>query len=99
MTAAELVAALDRTLGTHGPALRDDGYAAIDRAQVRLAAGAGVIDRSATGIASFALAIPLGRYLLLGPRASAERDAPLSLDGVAVLRDPIWASAGAIELG
>lgn len=100
MTSAELFATLDRTLGTHGEAIADERYAANERFQIRLDLGGGSIDGLATGRASLTALVPLGRYLVLGPRVSGElREAPLSLDAVALARIPIWAHAGAIELG
>jgi len=100
MTAAELISTLDRTLGTRGGAVADDGYAANERTQLRLDAGGGVIGGLGTASASLTGLFPLGRYLVVGPRIATEpRAAPLSLDVAAMLRAPIWANAGAIELG
>jgi hypothetical protein len=103
MSAAELIATLDRTLGTSGPAARAPD-AAIDRAQLRVAVGGGAVDAGGgtRGTVSGALAalVPLGHHVLVGPRLGFEpREAPLDLDAAVVLRAPIWANAGAIELG
>jgi len=100
IAAPELLAAIDRSLSTHGPDAASGGYAAIDRAQLRLDAGGGVVHTSGTGVASLAGLFPLGRYVLVGPRLGVEpRQSPLDVDLELVLRAPIWANAGAIELG
>ena len=100
ITTPELLAAIDQSLGTHGPVAAAGGYAAIDRAQVRLDAGGGVVHTTGTGTASLAGLFPLGRYLLVGARLGFEpRESPLDLDLQVVLRAPIWANAAAIELG
>jgi len=100
MTAAELFATLDRTLGTRGELVEEERYAANRRLQVRLDLGGGAIDGLATGVAALTALIPLGDYFAFGPRIGGElREAPLSLEAVALARIPIWARAGAIELG
>ena len=100
ITAPELLAAVDQSLGTHGPEAAGGGYAAIDRAQIRLDAGGGVVHTSGTGVASLAGLFPLGRHVLAGPVLGFEpRQSPLDVDLELVLRAPIWANAGAIELG
>ena len=103
MPTAELLATLDRTLGTSGPGVVSAGYAAIDRAQLRLGLGGGTVTRDATRgtlAGSVAGLYPLGHHVLVGPWLGFEpRDAPLDLDAALVLRLPIWANAGAIELG
>ncbi len=96
----DLLAAIDRSLGTHGPDAADRGYAAIDRAQLRLDAGAGAESSHGTGFASLAGLFPVSRHVLVGPMLSFEpRAAPLDVDLEIVARVPIWANAGAIELG
>jgi len=104
MTTAELLATLDRTLGTSGPGVASAGYAAIDRAQLRVALGGGGVRGSGetrgTVVGSVAGLYPLGRHVLVGPWLGFEpRAAPLEVDAAIVLRLPIWADAGAIELG
>ena len=105
MSAQELIATLDRTLGTTGPAFSPDGYAALDRLQVRGDVGGGVVvhDRrgtSGSGVAAVSALSPLGHHWLAGARASSEpREAPLSFDGVIAGRLPVFGTAGAIELG
>jgi len=100
ITAPALLAAVDQSLGTHGPDAATGGYAAIDRAQIRLDAGGGIVHTEGTGVASLAGLFPLGHYLLVGPRLGFEpREAPLDVDLEVVLRAPIWANAAAIELG
>lgn len=100
VSTAGVVEALDRTLGTHGPALADDHYAAIDRAQLRLDAGGGHTADGATGVASLTALVPLGRYVVVGPRASFDlRGAPLALGGELALRLPFVHDTAAVELG
>ena len=93
---------IDRTLGTHGPDVANRGFAAIERAQIRLDAGGGIVTSghtSGTGLASLAGLFPIDRYLLVGPRVGFEpRDAPLDAELELVARLPILALAGAIEL-
>jgi hypothetical protein len=104
MSSDELIATLDRTLGTTGPALEHDGFPAIDRAQLRVDLGGGTI-RSAgswrgTGAAAITGLVPLGRHLVIGPRLAFEpREAPIAIDGIAMFRAPIFNSAGAVEAG
>lgn len=100
VSTAGLVDALDRALGTHGPAIDDEHFAAIDRAQVRLDAGAGHAADGATGVAHLTALAPLGRFALVGPRASFDlREAPVALGGVLALRLPLVHDIAAIELG
>lgn len=104
MSAAELVATLDRTLGTSGPAAAPAGYAAIDRAQLRVELGGGGVSTSGatlgTVAGSVAGLVPLGRHLLVGPWLGFEpRRSPLDLDAALVVRLPFWSNAGALELG
>jgi AhpC/TSA family len=99
ISAQDLLAAIDRTLGTSGPETTDHGFAAIERAQIRLDAGGGVVKTTGTGVASLAALFPISRYLLVGPRLGFEpRDAPLDADLEVVARLPIWHAAGAVEL-
>jgi hypothetical protein len=96
----DLLEAIDHSLGTSGPDAANRGFAAIDRAQIRLDAGGGIVETSGTGVASLAALYPLSRYVLVGPELAFEpRESPLDVDLEVVLRAPIWASAGAIELG
>jgi hypothetical protein len=103
MPLAELLATIDRTLGTSGPAVADAGYAAIDRAQLRVALGGGAVhagETRGTVVGAIAGLVPLGRHVLVGPWLGFEpREAPLDVDAAVVLRAPIWANAGAVELG
>jgi hypothetical protein len=102
MPAAELLATLDRTLGTSGPAVAAPD-AALDRAQLRVQLGGGGVraagDTRGTAVGAIAGLVPLGRHVLVGPWLGFEpRDAPVDLDAALVLRAPIWSNAGAIEL-
>jgi hypothetical protein len=100
LTAAALFAAIDRSLGTTGPTVGASGYASLERAQLRVALGGGLADGDWTGVAHVGAYVPIGRYLTIGPRVAVEpRSAPLSLEGVAMLRAPIWGDAAALELG
>jgi hypothetical protein len=93
MTAAEVLATADRVFGTSGAAASAPGYAAIDRAQVRVDAGGG-----STVVGDVAGLFPLGHHVLVGPWLSLSLH-DVDLDGAIVLRQPIWAGLGAIELG
>ena len=100
VSTAGLVEALDRTLGTHGPALADDHFAAIDRVQVRLDAGGGHAPDGATGVANLTALVPLGHHVVIGPRASFDlRAAPVVLGGELGLRLPFTHDIAAVELG
>jgi hypothetical protein len=104
MSAAELLATLDRTLGTSGPGVAPPGYAAIDRAQLRVALGGGGVrtsgDTLGTVAGSVAGLVPLGHHLLVGPWLGIEpRRSPLDLDAALVVRLPFWSQTGAVELG
>jgi hypothetical protein len=103
MSSAELVATLDRTLGTAGPATVPDGFAALDRVQARLDVGGGIArggDTAATASGAGSLLLPLGRHVLVGPRARWDvRAGALAVGGIALVRTPIFGAAGALELG
>jgi hypothetical protein len=104
MPAAELLATVDRTLGTSGPAAAPVGHAAIDRAQLRVDLGGGGVhaagETRGTVVGAVAGLYPLGHYLLVGPWLGFEpRNALLDLDAAIVVRVPIWTNAGAVELG
>ena len=105
LTAAQLLATIDRTLGTgEGAPAAEAGYAVIDRLQLRVALGGGRADTGSGGERSIAVAsasalFPLGRRFLIGPSLRYERfDAPLDADLALVLRAPILADAAAFEL-
>jgi hypothetical protein len=105
LTAAQLLATLDRTLGTGdgAPAART-GYAVLDRLQLRFALGGGRAEAETGGDRSIAVGsasalVPLGRRFLIGPAIRVEPlDAPLDLDLAVVMRFPILADAAALEL-
>ncbi len=106
LTAAQLLATLDRTLGTGdgAPAART-GYAVLDRLQLRVALGGGRAERTSSSgevpiaVASASALVPLGRRFLIGPAIRVEPlDAPLDLDLAVVMRFPILADAAALEL-
>jgi len=92
MMTPEILATADRVFGTSGPSARSESFAAIDRFQLRFDAGGGT---TLTG--QLAALHPLGHYLLLGPRVAADLH-HVDLDGELVVRFPMWANLGAIEL-
>ncbi len=105
LTAADVVAAVDRGLGTGAgaPAVRS-GYAVLERLQVRLDLGGGAVrvadEWQASAVGSLAVLYPLGRRVLVGPWVRALQVDALSLDvaGALVLRQPILADAAALQL-
>ena len=107
-TTPELLAILDRTVGTHGPVATDAGYAALERLQLALSLGVAHVKdyaKNATdppvtsGTASFAAFFPLGRHLLLGPMIASEpRTAPLDLEAAIVVRQPFAGNIAAAQL-
>jgi hypothetical protein len=100
LSTAELVAQLDKSLGTHGPGLVDTRYAAIDRAQLRVDLGAGSVDSKTTGIATISALVPLDRYVIIGPRIGVDlRGAPLQIGGELALRLPLVRDTTTIEVG
>ena len=103
MSPVDLIATADRAFGTTGRAVAADGFAADDRIQLRVDAGAGAARNDGwrgTGVGVLSGLVPLGRHLLIGPRITFEaREAPVALDGLALVRAPIFGPAGALELG
>lgn len=101
VTTRDLLSTLDRTLGTHGPGLADEHYPVLARAQLRLDAGGGAnLDGRGNGTLHLTGLYPVRRWLLAGLRATSNlHEAPLTGDVVAALRLPIFAEAGALELG
>jgi hypothetical protein len=94
-----LVAALDRTLGTHGrAAVRVTPLA---RAQLRAELGGELdLDRHLHGVAEFGLLVPFGEHLVVGPWVAVDTRADHADAGVAaMLRAPLFGDAGAFELG
>jgi hypothetical protein len=91
LTAAEVLAEVDRTLGTSG-ASAPEGYAALDRTQLRAELGGG-----GNGVhGAVAALVPLNRYVLVGPWFGAEPK--LEIDAALALRLPILAGTAAIEV-
>ena len=99
LAAAQLLAQIDRSLGTTGGGARS-GYAALERIHVRLDLGGGVDEATrATAGGSLAALYPLHRYLLAGPWIRSDvRDGMLDLDGAIALRVPLLADTAAIHL-
>ena len=103
VTAPELLAILDRTLGTAGEAAAGPGFAAVDRMQLRLELGGGAIRQSGvshgTGVAAIGALFPLGRHVLVGPWLGFEpRQAPVDLDVAVALREPFAGGLAAVQL-
>ncbi len=103
VSAPELLAILDRTVGTTGAAAAAPGYAAVDRMQVRLEVGGGAIRDNGvthgTGVAAVGALFPLGHHVLVGPWLSFEpRQAPLDLDVAVALREPFAGGLAAVQL-
>jgi len=107
LTAAQLLATIDRTLGAAaGAPEARGGYAVLERMQLRVALGGGRAEVEATtpshrpiAVASASALLPLGRRFLIGPSLRYERfDAPLDLDLALALRVPLLADAAALEL-
>jgi hypothetical protein len=101
LTAAQVLATIDRTLGiTDGAPAARTGYAVLERAQLRVALGGGRSDgERPIAVASASALFPLGRRFLIGPAVRVEPlDAPLDLDLAVVMRFPILADAAALEL-
>jgi hypothetical protein len=107
--AAELLAILDRTVGTTGPAAEGPGYIGLDRAQLRVDVGGGALrangDTRGTAFGSVAALFPLGigpgfgRHVLVGPWLSFEpRDAPLDAGAAIALRQPFAGNLAALQL-
>ena len=91
LTAAQVLAEVDRTLGTHGAA-GAAGYAAFDRTQLRVELGGG----SAGFTGAAAALVPLNRYLLVGPWLGA--NPRFQVDAAVALRLPLLADTAAIEV-
>jgi AhpC/TSA family protein len=107
--AAELLAILDRTLGTAGPRAEPPGFAALDRAQLRVELGGGAVrtrgDTHGTATAALGALVPLGvgagiaRHILIGPWLSFEpREAPLAAGAALAVRAPFAGNLAALEL-
>ena len=97
-TTRELVASIDRALGTHGTGVRG-GYAVLERLQLRLDLGGAAPGGRATANATAAVLYPLHRYVIAGPWLRGEfRDGRTDLDAAVGLRLPLIADRGAIQL-
>lgn len=101
VTTRDLIGTLDRTLGTRGPGLVDTHYAVLDRAQLRLDVGGGAnLDGRGNGTLHLSALYPVRRWLIGGVRATTNiHEAPFTGDAIVALRLPIFADAGALELG
>jgi hypothetical protein len=102
MSAAQIIDALSETTGTQGA--RVASVSPLERWQLRLAAGGGVVrtggELEGTGVAQLDALVPLGRYLLVGPSLAAEpRLAPLDVNATVLGRLPFWNDIASLELG
>lgn len=103
MSAAQVIAAVDASLGTHGAGV-DESYTTPHRIQVRADGGGGIVraggENRGTGAAQLSVLLPVHRNLVLGPLFGyAQRGGHSDLDAVALLRAPIWNDVGALEVG
>lgn len=89
LTAEQVLAAVDASLGTHGPALADAHYAAIDRLQFRFDAGGPTLYAHETFL------MPATHYGLIGARTTA----PFTVGAIVLGRIPFWHDSAALELG
>ena len=97
LTTDELLAQIDRSLGTTGPGARR-GYEVFERLQLRVDAGGGYREHVTAG-GNLAALFPLHRYLLIGPWIGGNaRDGVIDLDGALAFRFPLLADRGAIQL-
>ena len=100
LSAAELLATIDRTLGTSGSGVRH-GYAAFERVQIRVDGGGGVRrDDSTHGVATAELAVlvPLARQLVIGPWISTDVTSITGVDVAIAGRIPLLHDTGAIQI-
>ncbi len=102
LSSAELLATLDRTLGTRGQGARQ-GYAVFERIQLHLDAGGGGRHDPADGthaipVASFGVLVPLARQLMIGPWLSTELTSVTGVDLAVVGRLPLLHDSGAIQI-
>ena len=99
VTATEILATADRTLGTSGIAFRP-ATPAIDRVQLRLEVGTAAIDREPRLVIAAGTYVPFARYFVGGAevRQSIRDTARFVLDGSLGVRLPIYGDIGAIQL-
>ena len=94
-----LIAALDRTLGTHGRAAVR--VTPLQRAQLRAELGGELdLDHHVHGVAELGLLVPFGDHLVVGPWIAVDTRADHADAAVAaLLRAPLFGDVGAFELG
>jgi len=90
LSAAQVLAEVDRTLGTHGDGVAG-GYQALARTQLRVEAGGGTSLHAAASVLW-----PLARYVVVGPWLETDRG-NLGVDAALGLRLPLLADTAAIE--
>jgi AhpC/TSA family protein len=98
LTTEQLFATIDRTLGTHGDAVRA-GYATPERIQLHLdAGGGGRTGDGAIATADLAVLVPVARQLALGGWLALGSEAVVDADVAAAVRYPLLHGTGAIQL-
>ena len=102
LTAQQVLAAVDRSLGTSG-VVAPITKPALERVQLRLETGAGQIRLDnrwrPTGVTMLTVTVPLSRYLLAGAGVASEyREARLWAHTMLGFRIPLWADIGALHV-
>ncbi|MFN0249976.1 MAG: peroxiredoxin family protein [Kofleriaceae bacterium] len=97
LDSSQLLAVIDRTLGTSGRAARG-GYAAISRIQLGIESGAAFGEDVRAFTASLRFAMPLGRFAIAGVRAGYSTLSTIDSAVFAGVRIPIMADAAAIQI-
>lgn len=91
LSAAQVLAKVDETFGTHGEGVAG-GYQALERTQVRVEGGGGTSVHAAA-----AVLWPIGTYVVAGPWLETDRG-NAAIDAALGLRLPLLAGTAAIEL-
>ncbi len=100
LSTAELLATIDRTLGTSGRGARR-GYAALERMQLRVDGGGGVRHTDSTGgvaVAELAVLLPLARQIVAGPWLSTDVTSVTGVDLAIAGRIPLLHDTGAVQI-
>ena len=102
LSSEQLLATIDRTLGTSGAAVTH-GYAVYERTQIHVDVGGGAqhrrdADDGGAFNANAAVLFPLGRTLLVGPWFENIHPASLSANLAVVGRIPLLHDTGAIHI-
>ncbi|CAN5921091.1 hypothetical protein BH11MYX3_BH11MYX3_05010 [soil metagenome] len=97
LSAAELLATIDRTLGTTGGGVRH-GSAAFERVQVRIDGGGGVRGSDGVGVIDLAVLVPLARQLVIGPWLVTDVTSVTGVDLAFGGRIPLLHDTGAVQI-